>query len=231
MKSIIKSISIGLAASVFTIFTTSAQHKLSLQEAVNLALKNNPDIAAGMLETEKARQQKIIARSLFLPSINATAQVNHYFQLNPFFGFGENTSGGKIPYGRFGGEDQLGAYVTAVQPLYNPQALPSLKHAGLKESESQLVLEAERVNTLSAVKQTYLQILVLKERIKLQHESINRNERVLKDSRSLFIQGKGLRVDTLRAYTAVRNLEPHLLKLNFAIETGKLQLKTLIGDR
>jgi outer membrane protein TolC len=70
---------------------------------------------------------------------------------------------------------------------------------------------------------------VLNERIKLQRESISRNQRVLKDARSLFIQGKGLRVDTLRAYTSVKNLEPDLLRLNYAIETSKLQLKALIG--
>jgi outer membrane protein TolC len=45
----------------------------------------------------------------------------------------------------------------------------------------------------------------------------------------LFIQGKALRVDTLRAYTSVKNLEPGLLKLQYAIQTGKLRLKALAG--
>jgi len=51
----------------------------------------------------------------------------------------------------------------------------------------------------------------------------------LQDSRLLFIQGKGLRVDTLRAYTSVKNLQPDLVKLTYGIETGKLRLKALIG--
>jgi hypothetical protein len=38
-----------------------------------------------------------------------------------------------------------------------------------------------------------------------------------------------LRVDTLRAYTSVKNLEPDLLRLTYAVEVGKQQLKTLIG--
>lgn len=219
----------GLVVSMFLTLTAAAQQKISLQEAVNLAAKNNPEIAAGILETEKSKQQKIIARSLFLPSIHAAVQANHYFQVSPSFGFGENTPEGKVSYGRFGGEDQFGAFVTAAQPLYNPQAFPSLRYSGLKENESRLELEAKRVSTLAAVKQTYLRILVLKERVKLQQESISRNERVLQDSRSLFLQGKGLRVDTLRAYTAVKNLQPDLLKLNYAIETGELQLKALMG--
>jgi hypothetical protein len=64
---------------------------------VTLAVERNPEIAASSLELEKSRQQKIISRSLFLPSINVGAQANHYFQLNPFFGFGETTPDGKIP--------------------------------------------------------------------------------------------------------------------------------------
>ena len=42
-------------------------------------------------------------------------------------------------------------------------------------------------------------------------------------------QGRALRVDTLRAYTSVKNLEPDLLKLSLAIEVGKQQLRTLTG--
>jgi outer membrane protein TolC len=229
MNSIRKHIFMILAIGTLSAPIAKAQQKLSLQEAVNLAIAKNSELAATTLEVEKSRQQKIIARSLFLPSVNVGAQANHYFQLNPFFGFGETTANEKIPYGRFGGEDQFGAFASAVQPLYNPKAFPSLQHARLKEEQSRLELKGAQVNTQAAVKQVYLQVLVLNERIKLQHESISRNRRVLQDAKSLFIQGKGLRVDTLRAYTAVKNLEPDLLKLTSAVETSELRLKALIG--
>jgi outer membrane protein TolC len=99
----------------------------------------------------------------------------------------------------------------------------------LQERESRTALQGTRLEVLSTLRLTYLKILVLNERITLQQESIRRNNRVLQDSRSLLLQGKGLRVDTLRAYTSVKNLEPELVRLSFAIETSKLQLKTLIG--
>lgn len=229
MNSIRKHIFMVLALGASIAPAAWAQQKLSLQEAVNLAITKNSELAASSLEVEKSRQQKIVARSLFLPSVNVGAQANHYFQLNPFFGFGENSPDGKINYGRFGGEDQFGAFVSAVQPLYNPKAFPSVQHARLKEEQSRLELKGAQVNTQASVKQVYLQILVLNERIKLQYESIARNKRVLQDAKSLFLQGKGLRVDTLRAYTAVKNLEPDLLKLTSAVETSELRLKTLIG--
>jgi outer membrane protein TolC len=229
MNSLKKYIFILFAFGVFSTPNAKAQQTLTLQDAVDLALEKNPEVAASNLELEKSRQQKIISRSLFLPSVNVGAQANHYFQLNPFFGFGETTPDGKIPYGRFGGEDQFGAFISAVQPLYSPQAFPSVQHSQLKEEQSRLELNGAKSETQASVKQVYLQILVLNERIKLQNESITRNKRALVDAKSLFLQGKGLRVDTLRAYTAVRNLEPDLLRLTSAVETGKLRLKALIG--
>jgi outer membrane protein TolC len=216
-------------ASLVYIPASAQQQELSLQEAITLAVSSNPELKASTLEIEKSRQQRVVARSLYLPTVNVNAQANHYFQLTPFFGFGENTSEGKIPYGRFGGEDQVGAAIAAVQPLYNPLAHPSLQRARLEEQESRAASRGKQLVVQTLVKQTYLRILVLNERIKLQQESINRNKRVLLDSRSLLLQGKGLRVDTLRAYTSVKNLEPDLVKLSYAVETSKLQLKTLIG--
>ncbi len=134
-----------------------------------------------------------------------------------------------MPYGRFGGKDQLSGLLSAVQPLYNPQAFPSLQRSRLQEQDSRVALQGKQIEVLSSIQQTYLKILVLNERIKLQKESISRNQRVLQDSKSLFLQGKGLRVDTLRAYTAVKNLEPDLARLSYAVQTTKLQLKAQIG--
>lgn len=206
-----------------------AQQQLSIGEALSLALANNPELRQSSLDVRKAHEEKVIARSLFLPTVYAGAQANHYFRLPAFFGFGENSEGGKIPYGRFGGDDQFAASIAAVQPLYNPLAFPSQQHAQLRQRESSLTAKAKEVEVLAEVKDTYLRILVLQERIRLTQESINRNKKVLQDARLLFLQGKGLRVDTLRAYTSVKNLEPDLVKLTYAVETAKLELRNLVG--
>ena len=216
-------------AGLFFLADVVAQQQLSLQEALILALDNNPELKQSSLEMRKAAEQKVIARSLFLPSIYAGAQANHYFQLPAFFGLGENSEGGKIPFGRFGGDDQFTASIAAVQPLYNPVAYPTYQHALLSQQVRSLGARAKEIEILSQVKDTYLRILVLQERIRLTEESIKRNQKVLQDSRMLFLQGKGLRVDTLRAYTSVKNLEPDLAKLTYAVETRKLELRNLIG--
>jgi outer membrane protein TolC len=218
-----------LFLSIGTAHRINAQQAMSLQEALSIATNANPELKSAELEVRKAEQQKVIATSHFLPSIYAGAQANHYFNLPAFFGFGQNSEGGKIPYGRFGGKDQLGASVSLVQPVFNPLALPSVQYSQVLKQKAVASAKAKKTEILSQIKETYLRILVLNERISLKQESINRNKRVLQDSRILFLQGKGLRVDTLRAYTSLKNLEPDLVKLVFEAETSILELKTIIG--
>lgn len=204
--------------------------RLSLEDALAYAQNHNPELQAAQLEIEKVSQERTIARSLFLPTIGIQAQANHYFQVPAFFGLGETGESGKIPYGRFGGADQLSTSIFALQPLFNPVASPTLQRSRIQHERSIVEARMKQIEILSNIKLKYLEIAVLDKRIKLTEESIKRNNKVLQDSKSLFIQGKGLRVDTLRAYTSVRNLEPEFTKLTYAAETARLQLKELIGS-
>ena len=229
MKNLNYKQAIAFAFTMVMVVAAMGQQKLSLDDAVTIAKSDNPTLKASALEISRSGEQRRIAQSLLLPNVTASGVLYHYFQQQPFFGFGEESSDGKIPYGRFGGEDQFAAVVAATQPLVNFQAYPSVQKAKLKEHESNLQYKAQQLETVALVKQTYLQALVLHERIKVQEESINRNKLALQDARSLFAQGKGLRVDTLRAFTSVKNLEPLLLKLQLAEQTAKLQLKALLN--
>ena len=122
------------------------EQSLSLHDAVSQAMAENPELKASKLDIDKAQQQFIVARSLFLPTVNATLAVNHYFQLPAFFGFNGTEPDGKISYGRFGGDDQGTAAVTAIQPLYNPLAFPSVQRSRLQERESSIALSGKQTD-------------------------------------------------------------------------------------
>ena len=215
---------------LFSYMATAQPRKLSLQEALSLTLANNREIKVSSLDVDRSQQQLAIAKSLQKPVVGVNGQVQHYFQAAPFFGFGTGTPGNdKIPYGRFGGKDQLAATLYVAQPVYNAATQPAIQQAKLQDRQNRLLVTDKQTGITAQLKQTYIQVLVLHERIKLQNESLARNEKALKDAKSLLAQGRALRVDTLRAYTSVKNLEPGLLKLTYAIEVGKQQLKTLMG--
>jgi outer membrane protein TolC len=205
------------------------ERNLGLQDAVLLAKQYNRTLKANALDISIAREQIRVAKSLSLPAAQLGAQYLHYFALPTFFGFGESGSSSKIPYSRIGGRDQFSGVISASYPIYNPVAAPTRRTAQLQEQVSRELYRQSAIDVAADVQQTYLGILVLAERLKLQQESLLRNEKALADARSLLAQGRGLRVDTLRAYTAVENLKPDMLKLNYAIEVGRQQLITLMG--
>jgi outer membrane protein TolC len=223
----------SLVFGLITLFSylANAQTKpLSLQEALSLTITHNREIKISSLDVDRSQQQIQIAKSAALPSAGISAQVAHYFYESPFFGLSNSgATSDKIPYDRFGGRDQATATAWITQPVYNAATKPGIINAQLQERQSRLSATDKETDIAALLKQTYIRILVLHERIKLQKESLARNEKALQDAKSLLAQGRALRVDTLRAYTSVKNLEPDLLKLSYAIEVGKQQLRTLTG--
>ena len=230
-KAFIYTIGIFGLITLLSYFANAQTRKLSLNEALGLTLANNRGIKISSLDVDRSSESIRIAKSAALPSAGLSTGVAHYFYETPFFGIGNNggSNTNKIPFDRFGGRDQATAIAWVTQPVYNAATRPSILNAQLQERESRLALHGNEVNTAALLRQTYIRILVLRERLKLQHESLERNLRALQDAKYLLVQGRALRVDTLRAYTSVKNLEPDLLRLSYAIEVGKQQLKTLTG--
>jgi outer membrane protein TolC len=99
----------------------------------------------------------------------------------------------------------------------------------LYESLSTQDLALTQSVVITDVKKAYLTVLITKEQLKLQEQSIVRNEQALKDARSLLAQGRASRVDTLRAYITIENLRPDIIRLTNGIEIAKTVLKTTIG--
>ncbi|MDB5014234.1 MAG: outer membrane protein [Daejeonella sp.] len=204
---------------------------IDVKDALQLARAQNRQLQADSLNIDRAKQQTNITKGRLLPYVEFGGQIDHFFQKPVFFGLGgtDNPSKGSIGYGRFGGEDQAQASLSLLQPLYNAVAYPELKKNKLQEEQSHQRYKYSEVDLTAQVKQTYLRILVLEKRLNLQKESIARNKKALEDSRSLLVQGRALRVDTLRAYTSLKNLEPDVLRLEDAIEVSKQQLNILMG--
>src|SRR5690349_4345922 len=83
---------------------------LSLKEAITLAVKNNRQLKVSHLDIQRSAQQITVAKSKALPTVNLSSQYVHYFNQPVFFGLGSGTpTNDKIPYSRFGGDDQLTA--------------------------------------------------------------------------------------------------------------------------
>ncbi len=202
---------------------------LSLEQAIQRSKQQNRLLKADSLNIAAAQQQVRVSKSQLLPQVGLGAQLDHYFQRPVAFGFGTASSPGKIPSMRLGGDQQLSASLGLVQPIFAPGASAQLAGSRLEEEKSRLGYAFTEADVVAEVKRTYLRILVLQKRLHLQEESIVRNRKALDDARSLLAQGRALRIDTLRSYTTLRNLEPEVLRIGYAIALSEQQLNLLMG--
>jgi outer membrane protein TolC len=205
--------------------------RLTLDEAVSLALEKNRDLKVTSLEVLKSTEKTREARSYALPTVNASAQYLHYFQRQvsflpgSFIGLGEN----QLAAIRVGGENSFLGGITLAQPLFQPGVFSGIRAAKISEAISTEGQADVKAAVIADVKKAYLNELIMAAQLTLQQQNITRNEQALKDSRSLLAQGRASRVDTLRAFVALENLRPELIRLHNAVSIANTVLKRTIG--
>ncbi|MFD1142561.1 TolC family protein [Larkinella insperata] len=204
---------------------------LTMQSAVRLALEKNRDLQVATLETAKATEKIREARSYALPTVSASAQYLYFplkqvsFLPGSFVGLGEND----LATFRVGGSNAFLGGVAVSQPLFQAGIGSGIRAAQLLENASAEERNEVRASVVTEVKKAYLDVLITQAQLRLQQQSLVRNEQAMKDARSLLAQGRASRVDTLRAFVSVENLRPEIIRLTNQVEITKTVLKRTMG--
>lgn len=229
MKSIIK-----LLLLVFTLTSnnvTAQQKSLSLEDALAIGKENNKALQAKMLDTKSASEVTKIARSNMLPTVSASGSYSYYFDRQATFLPGAFTGNESEPVVdvAVGGKNAFNTYLSLNQPIVSEAARRQIKGARINEAIQDLQVKDERGNLTLDVTLTYYKTLLVRESIALNKQSLNRNQRSLEDSRSLLLQGKSLKIDTLRNFIVVENLKTTINYLENQHNVLLIQLRQLLG--
>jgi outer membrane protein TolC len=210
----------------------AAQTKpLSITDAVTLAREKNRDLQIANLAVAKAGQRTREARGAALPTVSAFGQYVYNIQRpvsflpGNFAGLAEN----QIANLRVGGDQAVVGSLGVYQPLLQASVKSGIRAAGIDGVRSTAEAAVTASNVVTAVRKAYLNVLITEEQLRLQQQSLGRNVQALRDARSLLLQGRASRVDTLRAYVNVENLRPEILRLSNGIAIAKTVLATTIG--
>ncbi len=227
----------GFSANIFAQNIFKAPQRLTLQEAVKIALAQNPELAIARLEEDKAAQKVREMRGSFLPHVSASLQYVRNIQVPVFFfpSFGFDPVRGLVPI-----EGQLQAIRAGLANSYTvtgsvnmPIIQEDLRHA-VRMSEIAQTLSAEssvgaRVQKARDVKKAYYDVLMAEEQERLLQQSIGRSEETLAQVRSLSAKGLATETDTLRAYVNVENQRPMLTKAANGIRAARALLSVTLG--
>lgn len=199
---------------------------LSLESAVQMALANNPEIAATTWEVEAAKEKLSGAKAARWPILSAEALYQR------------NQNDQRLTAARYNGEpgifddDISKADVVLKIPLYSGGKVTSeIKTAELLHLAETKRLARTREELVFNVSSTYFAMLGQRGVIRAVEQSIDAMEGHVKRIKALETMRKAAPVDVMRTEVRVAELRQSLIRENNSLAVGKRLLANLLGTR
>ncbi len=222
---------------LFSVATANAETlKLSIKDAVSMALENNNQIKAARFSTQAVYQGVQSANSRYLPAVafeetllSSNSPINTFMM--------------KLDEGRFTQNDfqisnlnspsAVHDFKTALsiqQPLFVPSLSP-MKELAVKDAQkSELQLEAARQNIAFQVFCTYLEVQKAAARIGAADKAVADARENMRLSVVRTSSGVGLRSDELRSRTHLSMVEQQFISAQNNLTLSRMKLGMLIGQ-
>lgn len=197
---------------------------LSLNEALEVALRQSPAILKGRQDIQESYGVSLQLRSAMLPRITGAASYlaigdgNIESVQTPSFGF------------RLRNDQFWNANILVSQPLYAGGGIRSrVRSAGLTREAALAQFQATVADALLSIKVAYDDVLLSMEQIQTQKASVALLEKELLDQRRRFDAGTAPRFNVLRAEVELANAKPRLIRAENAFRISRDTLATLLG--
>lgn len=218
-----------LAYSVAGAQETPAKVTVTLDEAIAMALRQNPFHMAAQEKVAQARAQVRQAASGFLPTLNAQGQNTldeKLFVLEfPSFTPGEPPQRFSIDFTK---DYQMALSFSL--PLYTGGRLTAgYKQANYGLGASREAVRLSEQETVFQVKQAFYGYLLAREFATVADESVGLAERFRDNVKNLYDVGMASKFELLIAEVQVTNLKPAAIRAKNGIEVAALSLKTVLG--
>lgn len=195
--------------------------RLSIQDATNMALENNPSVRIATAGYDVSRSLLTQSRSGYFPAVNFTASGTYTqgsFVFNPSIPVREQiyrsyTAGFQAQqllwdFGRTSGR------VSANENL-----------VGASSEDYQSALE----NVIVGVQTAYYTFLQMQYVVRVNEETLQQAEEHLRVAQAFFKAGRTAEYDITKAEVDVANAEVNLLRSRNQVQIAKLQLENAIG--
>ena len=197
-------------------FASVAQMRLTLDQALDLALSENPTVKVAEMEVQRYDYVKRQTWGGLLPQVSVTGQVNHSFivqQMSKGFSLGND------PY------TTLSGAVDASVPLFAPQVYRMMK---MNDKQMATAVEA-RITLVAEVKKAFYNILLAEQSLDVLRESQATVQRTVDDTSVQYENGLMSEYDLLTAQVQLSNLKPSILQTENSIRIAKLMLKMYLS--
>ena len=191
---------------------------LTLEDAIDLALSDNPTVKVANLEIERYDYVRKQTLSSLYPQVDASLQYSLALRRQ------EMTEGFS-----FGGKNTFNTAASVSLPLFAPAVYEQLK---LNRTQMESAVEsarATRIDMIASVRSAYYNVLLAEQSLAVLQEAVLTTERVVANTKNLYDNGLASEYDYLTAQVQLSNLRPQVLQTENAIGITKLQLKMYLS--
>lgn len=205
----------------------------SLQEAIDFALTNNPNLQIARERIGQAAAQLGEAQAGFYPQVQI--RMNYEHTDNPSRAFGMIISQRRLnfsgtDFNHPGGTDNYRPEVTATYPLFRGgQDYYNSKAAELGVQAAELNESAVRNQLIETVTSGYYTLLAAKEANKVARQSVKAVTSELRQSRTRYEAGALLKSDLLSLEVQLAQSRDAEIQTANAVELSRSSLKTVLG--
>ncbi len=221
------------------------ERALSLENAVRLAMKKNPELTSARLEVERSDARVMEAWGNALPSFDVSGQYVHfvdkpitYFPDYLVYGLykiidstyhAPRPTGQLIPAGSLTPAFTAGASLNVRQILFNGAVFVGVGAAHVYSHLARDLYQAKQIETVTKVRKAYYGGLLAREALEMMRSNLRNAEDNLKNVQLLKKQGIVSEYDELRATVGVENLRPIVLQSETNFTLALDALRNMIG--
>ena len=214
-----------LALALLAMMATGAKAqdtlRITLQEAIQIALSENPTIkvADQKIQLKKEANREVIWG--LLPDVSLVGNFNHTIEKQSFAIMGQVM--------RVGTMNNASGGLTASLPVFAPALYQSMS---LTKTDVKLAMEKARSSRLDMVNQVtkaFYQLLLAQDGYLVLQKSYKQSEDNFNIVDAKFKQGKVSEYDKISAEVQMRSLKPSVVSAGNGVNLAMLQLKVLLG--
>lgn len=199
---------------------------LTLQQCVDYALKNQPQIRISTLNLAITKTDNAINMSGWLPQVNVSANFTHYIQ-QPRTIFADST--GAVTSTRTGVANTFTPTISITQAIFSPNLLYAATAAPLYNKQARLTIDSTRIGVVSAVSKSFYSLLLTIEKIDVLREDTVRLNKNMADAYHKFVAGVVDETDYDEAAISLNNSRSSLYQSIQAVRPQYAVLKQLMG--
>jgi outer membrane protein TolC len=230
---------LGLHASSSTLVAqTSNEVSLTLNDAIDMALKNNRVLQLAGLDVTDSEHQKKIAQAAYFPQITNESTALHLTELAgvviPPGTFGNTTVTGPIPAHTLTiDQGELTAYTSGTglaQPITQMFKIRASNRAAAADVETaKIKLKQTQDEIALKVRQVYYGVLIAQLKQQAEEEQVQAAEQVDQESQSDVERGAALEVAALESHAAWLNAKQSVLAERLEVDDLTLNLDDMLG--